>query len=120
MLMERNFLMKKNQSNYMGEVVIKQGELPFSYALTEGENDELILHIDDVSHLKFLPDYDLLKDNTVFYILQKDQVPIVNVIMYYWNTNEKLPIAKEQADTFISEVLPSLEKKLARWIFQKK
>lgn len=110
MLMERNFLMKKNQPNYMGEVVIKQGELPFTYALTEGENDELILHIEDVSHLEFLPDYDLLKDNTVFYILQKDQVPIINVIMYYWNTNEKLPIAKEQADTFISEVLPSLEK----------
>ena len=106
-LITRNFRMGKvnhisNQLNMEADV------LPFHYSLTKN-NDDLLLHVESGKHLVYLKAYQMIYDDETFYFPSKEQIPIVEQMAQFRINGQELPISKEQADQFVSEVLPALK-----------
>lgn len=108
-LAERNFSVEHRNETY-GEIEVKMEELPFRFSLTKNKLDELLLELGEGKGAVYFKSYELLFHQGVFYFPSKEQVRIVDEISKFGIGDLQLPIRKAQADTFLSEVLPSLKK----------
>ncbi|MFD1361402.1 SNF2 helicase associated domain-containing protein [Lentibacillus salinarum] len=109
MLTERDFTVKAPEGNFQ-EIKVVEDELPFSFDLAKTETGDLSLRMDGMQAVTYLKPYDLLFADGTFYFPAKEQLPIVEQITTVAHQSSQLPITKEQADTFLSQVVPSLKK----------
>lgn len=107
-LSERDFRLKKNHT-VLERIEVKDSQLPFEYQLVKNDADHLILQLEDISQIDYLPTYHLLMEKGNLYFLNAEQQPVIEQLFSVQEMKE-LPIAKEQADQFISEVIPSLKR----------
>ncbi len=91
-------------------VSINRDSLPFQFSLTASEQEDLQLEMEKVNDFIYLDAYELLFSEGIFYFLQSHQVPVIEQISHFRNEGFHLPIAKKQADEFVSTVIPSLKK----------
>ncbi|MFD2629716.1 DEAD/DEAH box helicase [Oceanobacillus kapialis] len=108
-LVERDFTVQTGKQNY-NEVSIVESELPFQFSLSKNTRDELILNMPELQNSVYFRHYQMLFADGYFYFPTKEQIPVVEQVSQFGLSNLELPITKQQADTFLSEVLPSLKK----------
>lgn len=109
MLSERDFTVKTELGNFQ-DITIVEGDLPFHFDLSKTENGELSLLMGDIRATTYFEHYDLLFSQGTFYYPAPEQIPVIAQVMTAGRQSERLPITSEQADDFISQVIPSLEK----------
>src|SRR5699024_5064188 len=107
-LAERTFMVGTGRNRQPASIEIDV--VPIQYSLSKNDNDELLLTHNDLSHLLYLSPYQMLYHDGTFYFPKKEHIPIVEQVMSFGLMGNTYPIEKNQADVFISEVLPSLEK----------
>ncbi|WP_156290125.1 DEAD/DEAH box helicase [Oceanobacillus salinisoli] len=108
-LTERDFVVDSKEGTYK-DITIEKETLPFEFALTKNERDDLMLTMEDVTGAIYFKPYEILFAQGTFYYPTKDQIPIIEEMVGFGMEDFKLPITKQQADAFVSEVLPSLRK----------
>ena len=108
-LVERDFTVETKKTHYT-DISIEKETLPFHFSLSKNERDDLILTMDDIANGTYFKPYNMLFYQGVFYFPAKEQLPILEEVTDFGMEDLKLPITKDQADTFLSEVLPSLKK----------
>ncbi|WP_085993939.1 DEAD/DEAH box helicase [Oceanobacillus senegalensis] len=108
-LVDRDLVVDSRQKTYE-HISIEKGILPFQFSLTKNERDDLLLSMDDIQDAYYFKHYELLFSQGVFYYPKKEQIPIIEQIVGFGMEDLNLPITRQQADTFVSEVLPSLRK----------
>ncbi|HLR01278.1 MAG TPA: DEAD/DEAH box helicase [Virgibacillus sp.] len=108
-LSERDFEVKDGYETYKRIDVVHDAP-PFSFLLTQNENDELLLHMQNMSGSTYLPIYDCLFSGGTFYFPEKDQSTVLNHVSALGMQDHVLPIKQSQSNMFLSEVLPSLKK----------
>jgi len=108
-LSERDFTLEDRTKTFRNVTIEKAG-LPFEFSLTKNDQDDLLLEMETTANITYFPLYKLLFYQGVLYYPTKDQVQILEEISKFGINDLKLPIQKEQADMFLSEVLPSLKK----------
>lgn len=108
-LSTRKFIVETNSKSYTNPV-IEKGSLPYHFALNRNERDDLLLTMHEVEDSIYFPNYEIVFYDGIFYFPLKEQIPILELVTQFGRVEQKLPISKEQADIFLSEVLPSLKK----------
>lgn len=108
-LSELDFTVKSTEGNYQN-IVIAEDELPFQFDLSKTEEGELSLLMDDIGSVTYFERYNLLFSHGTFYFPAKEQIPIISQLTFAGKQSERLPVPKEKADDFISQVVPSLKK----------
>jgi len=108
-LYQRDFKVESGNEVYTN-ISIEEEALPFEFSLTKNTHDDLMLTMEDVKGAIYFRSYEVLFAQGTFYFPKKEQIPIVQEMIGFGMEDLKLPITKEQADTFVSEVLPSLKK----------
>ncbi|MUK88727.1 helicase SNF2 [Ornithinibacillus sp. L9] len=109
-LAERDVTVEESGRKIYRQLSIETDTLPYHFALTKNERDDLMLTMQDVEKGIFFKPYEMLFSNGVFYFPAKEQLPILEHVSQFGKIDQQLPIAKNQADAFLSEVLPSLKK----------
>ncbi|MFC2949013.1 SNF2 helicase associated domain-containing protein [Virgibacillus sediminis] len=89
---------------------IEEEELPFQFAVTRNERKDLLLKMAETEEITYFPPYELLFYQGTFYFPKKEQIPILEQVSQFGMQNLQFPISPSKADTFLSEVLPSLKK----------
>lgn len=108
-LVERDFTVELKRASFT-HVSIEKDTLPFHFSLSKNERDELMLTMGDIANATYFKAYDMLFYQGVFYFPKKEQIPVLEEVSEFDMEDLQLPITKNQADTFLSEVLPSLKK----------
>ena len=108
-LAERDFTVETRGGSY-SHVKIEKDTLPFTFSITKNDRNDLMLKMEEKMNITYLQQYEMLFYQGVFYFPEKDQIPIVKEINNFSMNDLQLPITKNQADIFLSEVLPSLKK----------
>ncbi|WP_217586325.1 DEAD/DEAH box helicase [Lentibacillus saliphilus] len=92
------------------DVRVTRDALPFDFSLNKQEDEALMLHINHMADTLYFPPYQLLFYDGTFFIPNDDQVNILEHINELSFRKTELPVSSEQADAFLSEVLPMLNK----------
>lgn len=108
-LVQRDFTVESDQRTYSNPQLVKD-TLPFTFNLKETAHSDLMLTIGDMNDAVYFDLYELFFHDGIFYYPGKEQVPVLELIDRLGMGSQQLPIEKNQADTFLSDVLPSLEK----------
>ncbi|WP_430789979.1 SNF2 helicase associated domain-containing protein [Virgibacillus flavescens] len=108
-LVDRNLIVD-NEQRIFQDIRIVEGELPFEFELDKNEKKELGLAITGLQDAIYFANYELLFDSGIFYFPEKEQIPMLEQISQLSGDNANLPIPADQADVFLSEVVPSLKK----------
>ncbi|PAV31480.1 helicase SNF2 [Virgibacillus profundi] len=106
---ERDLTVETRRKNY-NHITIEKDTLPFNFSLTKNERDDLMLKMDEIADATYFKPYEMLFYQGIFYFPAKDQIPVLEEISTFGMNDLQLPITKSQADSFLSEVLPSLKK----------
>ncbi|MFC4558197.1 SNF2 helicase associated domain-containing protein [Virgibacillus kekensis] len=109
LLSERDFTVETRDKSFQ-HIEVVEDELPFRFDLAKNERGDLVLSMEDLDGVTYFKLYHLLFSNGKFYFPAKEQIPVIEQITQTGMKNHRLPITKNKADTFISEVLPSLKK----------
>ncbi|SHG26247.1 DEAD/DEAH box helicase [Ornithinibacillus halophilus] len=108
-LIQRDLMVWRAEKTYK-EVAIEKGKLPYHFSITKNSRGDMVLSMEDVDYGAYYKDYEILFYQGTFYFPSKEQVPIIEQVSAFGSLDHELPIAKSQADTFLSEILPSLKK----------
>lgn len=108
-LTERDFTVETGEQTFTHPNIVYH-ELPFHFALTKNERDDLMLEMHHMKEGIYFKPYQLLFIQGTFYFPEKEQIPILEQINQVGMEDYQLPITQNQADTFLSEVLPTLKK----------
>lgn len=108
-LAERNFTVDTG-SDVVQQPQVKVDTLPFNFSLSKNNRNDLLLTVSGMDDLYYFKPYLMLFHQGVFYFPNQEQIPVIEAIIRFSSNSSQLPIPKNQADTFISEVLPSLKK----------
>jgi len=108
-LIERPLTVEVNEKAY-NEVSLEKGVLPFHFSLTKNDGENLMLSMDKLDEGVYLRPYKIFFAKGVFYFLSREQIPIMEKFEGYRRAGVELPINQKQADAFLSEAVPSLEK----------
>jgi len=92
------------------QVSITEGELPFHFSLTKNDEQTMLLSLEEISHGTYLEFYRIFFMDGVFYFLSKDQALIMERLNTYRRSGAALPVTRSQANIFLSEAVPKLEK----------
>src|SRR5699024_7499881 len=68
------------------------------------------LWMQNMESIAYFERYKLLFSQGTFYFPPKEQIPVISQIITAGKRSDRLPITKEKADDFISQVVPSLKK----------
>lgn len=114
-LIERDVTVEGNSRQFRNTNIytnpsIEKGILPYHFALNKNERDDLLLTMHEVEDSVYFKNYELLFYEGTFYFPKKEQLPIIELVSQFGSIDQQLPISKKQADSFLSEVLPSLKK----------
>ena len=90
-------------------VSIEENALPFEFELAKTGQNDLVFSLGDVDDFSYFENYGILFKSGVFYFLDKDKQAILWEMTHLGIGVKELPIAKDQADLFLSEVIPSLK-----------
>ncbi|MGX4670860.1 DEAD/DEAH box helicase [Cerasibacillus sp. JNUCC 74] len=105
---ERSLTVITREQNYSA-VSIQKGQMPFAFSLSANDKEGLVLEMNRLNDLLYLTNYELLFADGIFYFPRQQQVPIVKELSQFQRYDLELPIAKHQADEFVSTVIPSLK-----------
>jgi superfamily II DNA or RNA helicase len=108
-LTERDLTVEAGDRTYQQPDIIYEA-LPFHFALTKNEREDLMLEMNDMEKGIYFRPYQILFAEGSFYFPAKDQIPVLEQLDQIGIGTRQLPITKNQADVFLSEVLPSLKK----------
>lgn len=108
-VIERDLTVEIDDIEYQ-HVDVVDNQLPFSFEITQTSPDDVKLKMPDVTHGTYFPTYEVLFQDGTFYFPKHDQIPILEQIDRLGIKQDELPISKKQAEVFLSEVLPTLEK----------
>lgn len=108
-LADRPLTAEMNGKDY-SEISIAKGELPFHFTLTKTDEKTLLLSMDELHDGIYLEPYKIFFMDGVFYFLSREQIPIMDKFNGFRQTGVKLPVNRSQADAFLSEAVPKLEK----------
>ncbi|MBS3679128.1 SNF2 helicase associated domain-containing protein [Ornithinibacillus massiliensis] len=108
-LVERDFIVEGTNKSFTN-ISMEKGKLPYHFALNKNERNDLLLTMHEVEDSVYFKNYEILFYQGVFYFPLKEQIPILELVSTFGKIDQQLPISKKQADTFLSEVLPSLKK----------
>ncbi len=108
-LSERDFTVETKGRGFR-DVAIEKDTLPFNFSLSRNNQDDLVLKMGDADGATYFPLYEMMFYQGIFYYPAKDQVQIIEEISRFGMKELELPIKNSQADTFLSEVMPSLKK----------
>src|SRR5699024_4886825 len=106
-LVERDFIVEADNRTYQKPILVEDGS-PFTFEITFDKQGHLLLNISGADEVVYFEHYHLLFHEGAFYFPGKDQHPILKQITLL-KDHQQLPIEKNQADTFLSDVLPSLK-----------
>ncbi|GAA0437812.1 DEAD/DEAH box helicase [Lentibacillus halophilus] len=109
MLQERDVTVKADEGTYKGLSIVEDA-LGFQFHLDRDEAGEVVLNLNDVHAVTYFENYGFLFADGTFYFPEKQHLPIMKQITAAAKYSKTLPIEKEQADAFISQVVPSLQK----------
>lgn len=109
-LAERKFMSGAGLGENEQQISIEMDVMPLQYSLSKNEYDDLLLTHHNLSQMMYISPYRVLYSDGTFYFPKKEHIPIVEQVMQFGLIGNIFPIRKSQADVFISEVLPSLEK----------
>ncbi|WP_164667482.1 DEAD/DEAH box helicase [Virgibacillus doumboii] len=109
LLSERDFTVEEGKQSFQ-HISVVEDDLPFDFALAKNERGDLELSMEGLENMTYFKLYHMLFSLGTFYFPKKEQIPIIEKITLAGSENPRLPIAKTQADAFISQVLPSLKK----------
>lgn len=108
-LAERDFTVEMNDTSFE-YIEVVEDQLPFQFSITKNDQEDLMLMMEDVAEGVYFDPYQVLFSRGTFYFPAKEQIPILEQITELGMENHQLPIVHDQADVFLSEVLPSLKK----------
>lgn len=108
-IVERDLVVELHDQSYTHAEVVED-DLPFQFYLSKNDHDDLMLQMDRIEESTYFDPYQLLFSQGKFYFPSKEQIPIIEQIKGIRMNDYELPITKEQADVFLSEVLPTLKK----------
>src|SRR5690625_6936433 len=91
-------------------IEVVKDQLPFQVSITKNEQEDLMLMMEDVADGVYFDSYEVFFSQGTFYCPAKEQIPILEQITELGMEDHQLPIRHDQADVFLSEVLPSLKK----------
>ncbi|WLV24324.1 DEAD/DEAH box helicase [Aciduricibacillus chroicocephali] len=108
-LSKLNFVLIEGQKEYT-EIAISEDQLPFQFVLErEDTGNDLVFTLEGTDGAKFYRNYDLVFQDGIFYFPNKKQLPIIGEMLRFSQGVKRMPVQKERADLFLSEVLPSLK-----------
>ncbi|MBP1970964.1 SNF2 family DNA or RNA helicase [Virgibacillus natechei] len=108
-LVERDFTAETRDKQY-NPVTLEEEALPFQFALTKNDRNDLMLTMEEIGDATYFKPYEMLFYQGTFYFPKKEQIPVLEEISEFGMNDLQLPINQTQADTFLSEVLPTLKK----------
>lgn len=108
-LVDRDFAVD-TERDVFHDIKIVEDDLPFEFKLEKNDKSELGLAIKGMQDAIYFANYELLFENGTFYFPKKDQVSLLEQVSKLSRDNANLPIPADQADVFLSEVVPSLKK----------
>lgn len=108
-LAERDFTVEINEESFQ-HIDIVRDHLPFQFAITKNEQEDLMLQMDDIAGGTYFDPYQVFFSQGTFYFPTKEQIPVLEKVTSFAKYHDQLPILQDQADVFLSEVLPSLKK----------
>lgn len=108
-LIERNLTVTDGLDEYQN-IQIETTTLPFDFEVSKSDQNDLVFSLGDLTNATFFESYGLLFYDGVFYFPKRAQIPILEEMMRLSIGRNQFPIAKEQADLFLSEVLPSIKR----------
>lgn len=110
LLVERDLTVETDGGSTYKDIRIVEDELPFQFDLAKDNQGQLMLTIEQLEQMTYLKLYELIFKKGSFYFPSKEQIPVVERVSVIPPSHKSLPITKNKADTFISEVLPSLKR----------
>lgn len=108
-LTDRDLVILEDEKEYK-HVKIVEGELPFQFSVATSDVAELTFTIENVEDAHYFAAYELLFAEGMFYFIEPNQVSIIEEMMELIHGTRVIPVAKEQADLFLSAALPSLRR----------
>lgn len=109
MLIDRPLTAEVNGNLYRDVSLVKE-ELPFQFKVTKNDEKTLLLSMDELQNGMYLQPYKVFFMDGVFYFLSREQIPIMEQFHLYARSGVELPVNRSQADIFLSEAVPKLEK----------
>ncbi|MDQ0351929.1 SNF2 family DNA or RNA helicase [Alkalibacillus filiformis] len=97
-------------NEYYGKINWVENGAPFQFSLNQNE-EQYELTLDDFHDAQYFKDYGIIRENETFFKLNNKQMNIMNDLykLLYRSKQASVPIKKQQADSFISHVIPNLE-----------
>ncbi|VEF46354.1 SNF2 helicase associated domain-containing protein [Bacillus freudenreichii] len=108
-LIERKTIGKLGSRTFE-EIRITDGEFPFQYELGKNAENDLELMLPQIENAVYMEPYELVFLDGDIYFPQPELLPFIDKIIRLQKRNSKISIAADQADAFVSEVLPRLKK----------
>ncbi|MUV37501.1 Non-specific serine/threonine protein kinase [Lentibacillus sp. JNUCC-1] len=109
LLSERDVKLETNEGSYE-DISMVTGDLPLQFALQKNAEDDLVLDVGRFKEMEYFSDYKLLFYNGTFHRPDNQQLALLDSLYDLGQISGELPVPAEQADAFVSEVLPSLKK----------
>ncbi|HLR64397.1 MAG TPA: DEAD/DEAH box helicase [Pseudogracilibacillus sp.] len=111
-IQERKSDVYVNGRHYESFQLLKD-ELPVTYEVTQGKEEQLTLNIQYVSKdMQLFDDYGMLFQDGNFYFPSDAQLNVLKQTMTNKVVYETIPISQDNKDTFFSEVIPTLKKQV--------
>ncbi|GAA0606657.1 DEAD/DEAH box helicase [Virgibacillus siamensis] len=110
LLVERDLTVETSAGKTYQDIEIVEDDLPFHFNLIKDDEGELVLEIEQLERMTYLKLYELIFIEGSFYFPSTDQIPVVEKISSLPPSQKNLTVPKQQADSFISEVLPPLKR----------
>src|SRR5699024_5888781 len=107
-LSDRDLAVISDRDEYQN-VSIEENALSFEFELAKTGQNDLVFSLGDVDDFSYFENYGILFKSGVFYFLDKDKQAILWEMTHLGIGVKEHTIAKDQADLFLSEVIPSLK-----------
>src|SRR5699024_220089 len=89
-MVERDLTVETGEQNFK-HVDIVQDSLPFHFALTKNEREDLLLEMNDVAEGIYFKPYEILFSQGTFYFPSKEQIPVLEQINQLGMDDHQLP-----------------------------
>lgn len=100
----------KSGSKEFKQVTIADGPLPFHYELGKSEERDLELLLPHADHIIHSRPYELVFLDGQVYFPGKDLLPLIDQLIRLQSKHSRILISADQAEAFVSEVVPKLNK----------
>src|SRR5699024_3402587 len=87
--------------------IVTEG-LPYQFYITQTDENMFMFHMPNKSNIIYLPSYELLFSEGIFYVPTDEQVPFLKHI--HDLHTDALAVSSEQMHSLVSEVVPELQR----------